>query len=338
MLQLKQSPYRNAKILIVDDRIDNLDLLSTICNLHGFKTSISNQGKLAIKLAKKIRPNVILLDINMPEMDGFTVCQVLKKHKLTKDIPVIFISVLKEVKNKTQAFGLGGNDYITKPFQVEDVVARIENQLKFYYVQKELKTKNQQLAKEVQERQSAEIKLLKLNQKLSKLATLDSLTNIANRRYLDEILTKEWKRGQREHYPLSFILCDIDYFKFYNDYLGHQAGDVCLTQVAQKISKTVHRSGDLVARYGGEEFAIILPRTEAKNALLVAEKIRRQIEKLKIPHPHSVVSDRVSLSLGVSSVVPDFSYTEEQLLQAADQALYEAKKQGRDRVVFKQMV
>ena len=334
MFQLKQSPYSQAKILIVDDVADNLELLSTICSLHGYEVISTNCGESAIELAKKVHPQVILLDISMPKMDGFTVCQVLKADRVTEDIPIVFISVFKEVDNKTQAFELGGNDYITKPFEVEDVIARIENQLKFYYVQTELKTKNELLAQEIQERQAAETKLLKLNHKLSKLATSDSLTNIANRRYFDEILAKEWQRGKREKAPLSLILCDIDCFKLYNDYFGHQAGDVCLQQVAIAISETVNRSGDLVARYGGEEFAVILPQTKTEEALLVAEKIRQQIKKLNIFHPDSLVGNRVSLSLGVSSIVPSYDYTKKQLLQTADKALYEAKNRGRDRVIF----
>ena len=327
-------PSEKAKILIVDDRPDNLELLSVICSFQGYEVTKSDRGKSAIELAKRERPHLILLDISMPEMDGYTVCQILKSDSATKDIPIIFISVLKEIENKTQAFKFGGNDYITKPFQIEDVLLRVETQLKFYQVQTELKEKNQQLAREIQDRQTAETKLLKLNHKLSKLATLDSLTNIANRHYFDEMLNKEWQRGRIESSPLGLILCDIDHFKLYNDCLGHQAGDICLKQVAQAISETVRHSGDLAARYGGEEFAIILPQTTPENALIVAENIRLQIKELNIPHPHSTVSDRVSLSLGVSCVIPNPATTKQQLLVAADKALYQAKNAGRDRAIL----
>ena len=328
-------PSQQAKILIVDDQPDNLELLSVICGFQGYEVTKSDRGKLAIELAKQERPHLILLDISMPEMDGYTVCQILKSDSATKDIPIIFISVLKEIENKTQAFKFGGNDYITKPFQIEDVILRVETQLKFYGVQIELKERNQQLAKEIQDRQAAETKLLKLNHKLSKLATLDSLTNIANRHYFDEILNKEWQRAQIESSPLSLILCDIDYFKLYNDFLGHQAGDTCLKQVAQAISKTVRHSGDLAARYGGEEFAVILPQTTPENALVVAENIRLRIKELNIPHPSSSVSDRVSLTLGVSCVIPNSATTKQQLLVTADTALYQAKNAGRDCSVLK---
>ena len=319
-----------AKILAIDDRLDNLELLSTMLRLYGYEVEECDCALSAIELAKATLPDLILLDAKMPELDGFSVCQILKSDRHTKEIPIIFISALKELENKTKAFKFGGSDYITKPFQIEEVLARVENQLKYYYLQTELKARNQQLQQEIEKRQAAEEKLLKLNQKLNKLATLDGLTKIANRYYFDQTLTKEWFRGKREQSPLSLIMADVDYFKLYNDYYGHQAGDRCLQQVAQAISKTVNRPADLVARYGGEEFAIIIPQTSAENALYIAEKIRHQVEMLNIPHSASLASDRVSLSLGVTSIIPSFEYSQEKLLAAADKALYQAKSKGRN--------
>jgi len=330
-------PPRQAKILVVDDQQDSLELLSTILKLHGHEVKECNRGKSAIEYASISIPDLILLDISMPEMDGFSTCQMLRGDRATQDIPIIFITGLKEAEDKTLAFKFGGNDYITKPFQVEEVIARVEHQLKFYYLQAELKAKNQQLEIEITNRQIAETKLLKLNHELSKLAISDGLTNIANRHYLDRYLAQEWLRGQREKFSLALILGDIDYFKLYNDSLGHQEGDNCLKQVAQALAKAVSRPADLVARYGGEEFAIVLPQTSANNALLLAEKIRFKIQALNIPHPNSLVSDRISLSLGVTAVVPNPQYTEKQLLLTADKALYEAKAEGRNRTVLKPM-
>ena len=175
--------------------------------------------------------------------------------------------------------------------------------------------------------------MLELNRRLKVLATLDGLTQVANRHRFDEYLEREWLRSQREKMPLAIILCDVDYFKHYNDRFGHQAGDVCLQQVAQSISNVIKRPADLVARYGGEEFVIILPQTTAETALTIAETIRTQIANLNLEHPESDASDRISLSLGVTSIIPSVQYTKEQLLATADKALYQAKQQGRNRVI-----
>ncbi|MBE9045195.1 diguanylate cyclase [Pleurocapsales cyanobacterium LEGE 10410] len=334
MFEQERSPSKKERIMVVDDQLDNLDLLSTILNLQGYKVEVFDRGKPALETAQTKPPDVMLLDISMPEMDGFEVCRRIKNHPHTKDTPIIFVSSLNEVGNKTRAFRCGGSDYITKPFQLEEVIVRVENQLQISRLKAELEAKNTRLEQELARCQIVEEKLLQLNQKLGKLATIDSLTQIANRRTFEEALIREWQRGQREKQDLSLIICDIDHFKLYNDTYGHQAGDVCLRKVAQAILNTVMRPADLVARYGGEEFVVILPQTPANNALKVAEKIRLQIEQLSLPHPQSSVSDRVSISLGVTSVVPQPKYTRKQLLFTADKALYQAKKQGRNRAVL----
>ena len=325
---------KKETILVVDDRADNTELLSIMLTLQGYEVEQSNRGIKAIEIAKARSPDLILLDVNMPEMDGFEACQRLKADPDTIDIPVIFISALDKVSDKIKAFEYGGNDYITKPFQVEEVVARVRNQLQISRLKTELKAKNTRLEQELSKRKSIEKKLLEVNQQLSKLATLDGLTQLANRRKFDEFLSREWQRGQREQHCISLIFCDIDYFKLYNDSFGHQSGDLCLQKVAQAIVSAVKRPADLVARYGGEEFAVILPQTPATNALLVAEKIRQRVKQLDLCHPRSLVSDRVSLSLGVTCAVPNSRYTTDRLLVTADRALYQAKEQGRDRAVL----
>ena len=325
---------KKETILVVDDRADNTELLSIMLTLQGYEVEQSNRGIKAIEIAKARPPDLILLDVSMPEMDGFEACQRLKADPDTIDIPVIFISALDKVSDKIKAFEYGGNDYITKPFQVEEVVARVRNQLQISRLKTELKAKNTRLEQELSKRKSIEKKLLEVNQQLSKLATLDGLTQLANRRKFDEFLSREWQRGQREQHCISLIFCDIDYFKLYNDSFGHQSGDLCLQKVAQAIVSAVKRPADLVARYGGEEFAVILPQTPATNALLVAEKIRQRVKQLDLCHPRSLVSDRVSLSLGVTCAVPNSRYTTDRLLVTADRALYQAKEQGRDRAVL----
>lgn len=169
------------------------------------------------------------------------------------------------------------------------------------------------------------------NQELHRLVTVDGLTQVANRRRFDEYLLQEWRRLAREQAPLSLIMCDVDFFKLYNDTYGHQAGDECLIQVASAIEKSIKRPADLVARYGGEEFAVILPNTDAAGATCVAEEIRIAIKALEIPHCTSRVSDRVTISLGVATIVPFPAFSPEMLIDAADRALYQAKDRGRDR-------
>lgn len=192
---------------------------------------------------------------------------------------------------------------------------------------------NAKLQQEIVERQRAEEALAKANEELSRLAKLDGLTKVANRRYLDEYLNTEWRRMSREHLPLSLILCDIDYFKLYNDKYGHQAGDDCLRQVAQAMVRSVKRASDLVARYGGEEFAVILPNTSLEGAVQVATVMQQQVEALQIEHADSKVHAYVSLSIGVSSMIPNSNFLPEVLINMADNALYEAKRQGRNQVV-----
>ncbi len=182
-------------------------------------------------------------------------------------------------------------------------------------------------------RKFAEEELQKANKELQRLASVDGLTQIANRRHFDTSLEKEWRRMIREKNILSLILCDIDFFKYYNDNYGHQEGDRCLQRVAQAIDSALKRPGDMVARYGGEEFVAILPNTDSKGAEVISERIREEILKLRIPHAHSGTAPHVTLSLGVSTALPNHGSRPETLIESADKALYEAKEQGRNRTV-----
>jgi len=186
--------------------------------------------------------------------------------------------------------------------------------------------------KDISDRKKAEEALQQANMELQRLASIDSLTQIANRRQFDEVLTLEWRRMQREGLPLSLIMIDIDCFKIYNDTYGHQQGDDCLQSVAKSISQQSKRPADLVARYGGEEFVVVLPNTDTEGATHLAEQMRKQVQSLKMPHKNSPVTPEVTISLGVSTIVPVSDYTPEQLLACADQGLYQAKEAGRNRV------
>jgi diguanylate cyclase (GGDEF)-like protein len=257
----------------------------------------------------------------------------LKSEDRTRDIPVIFISALNETEDKIKGFQAGGVDFITKPFNAIEVMARVETHLTLRNMQKKIQEQNLQLLDEIDERKRAEKALEKANRKLERLASLDGLTKIPNRRQFDLYLQQEWKRMTREQAPLAIILCDIDYFKLYNDTYGHVAGDKCLEQVAQAIRRAVKRPADLVARYGGEEFVVVMSNTDVDGAVKVAEEIRREIATLKILHAQSEVGQHISLSMGVGSTVPGRFNTPEAFIDDADQCLYRAKEAGRDRII-----
>ncbi|OLP18223.1 hypothetical protein BST81_11730, partial [Leptolyngbya sp. 'hensonii'] len=246
----------------------------------------------------------------------FEVCRRLKANPKLRNIPIIFITASSDTETKVQGLSLGAVDYITKPFQQEEVLARVRVHLRLRFLTE--KVKEQAIALKI------------ANQELQRLAHLDGLTQLANRRRFDEYFELEWRRSMRSDAPLALILCDIDYFKQYNDLYGHQAGDTCLKQVAATVQEMVKRSADLVARYGGEEFAVILPNTDSAGAFHIAETIRLGVQHLAIPHARSSVSPWVTLSLGISSCIPSSDISPAALIQAADKGLYKAKQKNRN--------
>jgi diguanylate cyclase (GGDEF)-like protein len=308
--------FFNGVILIVDDNPTNLSVLSIALKAAGYKIRVAMDGASAIEQVQEDAPELILLDVQMPGIDGFETCLRLKANQATQDIPIIFITASTDLDNKVKGLSVGAVDYITKPFQQKEVLARVRVHLELRY-----------LTRKVQEQAIA---LQQANQELHRLANLDGLTEVANRRRFDEYFGQEWRRAGRERTPLSLILCDIDYFKNYNDHYGHQAGDACLMRVAKAISETLYRPADLVARYGGEEFAIILPNTASEGAVHIAKLIQSQIKQLDIPHAQSHVSSQVTVSLGISSQMPTPSMESHAFIAITDKALYLAKAEGRN--------
>ena len=280
---------------------------------------------MAIKEVLRIRPTVILQDLVMPDIDGLTLLKYYRAHPDIRNIPVIVLSVKEEPKVKSEAFYLGANDYLVKlPDEVE-LVARLRYHSKAYVYQ----LQRDEAFKALQESQQ---RLAEMNKRLMRLSILDGLTGIPNRRRFDESLGIEWKRAMRNKTPISLILMDIDYFKLYNDHYGHQEGDECLKKVAKTLESLIQRPTDLVSRYGGEEFVALLPETGPDGAKILAERMRQTVEELCIPHQQSKVSECVTLSLGVASVVPERGESAEKLVEMADKALYKAKQSGRNRV------
>ncbi len=327
--------HAKGNILLVDDTPDNLRLLSNMLSRQGYEVRSVINGQMALMGVRAEPPDLILLDINMPQMNGYEVCQQLKRDEQTADIPIIFISALDDVIDKVRAFTIGGVDYITKPFQLEEVLARVENQLTLRRLQRLLKEQNEQLQREIQEHQRAEMALQVANQKLQHLAITDELTQVVNRRFFYQYLQEQWEILADAKQPLSLILCDVDHFKTFNDTYGHLAGDECLRQIAQVIRSTLKRGADLVGRYGGEEFILLLPCTDAAGAFEVATAVLAAIQDLKIKHEYASETGYVTVSLGVSTVIPDRVENPENLVKVADTALYAAKAQGRNCVMLK---
>ncbi len=279
----------------------------------------------AVKMANQILPTLILQDLVMPEIDGLMMVRFFRVNPDTCQVPIIVLSVKEEPEIKSQAFAIGANDYVVKlPDRVE-LIARIRYHSRAYIYQKQ----RDEAFRALQESQRD---LADANRTLQKLSSLDGLTGIANRRQFDEVLKQEWHRAMRHGNYLSLILLDIDFFKLYNDNYGHQRGDDCLKQVAGVIERSMKRETDLAARYGGEEFAAILPDTDAEGAVGVAEYMIERLAELKIPHARSKVSEHVTISVGVSSLIPDRGTEPAMLIAIADKALYKAKEEGRNRV------
>ncbi|CAM4165486.1 diguanylate cyclase [Vreelandella rituensis] len=301
--------HKKQTVLIVDDQPDNIQVLANLLKAD-YRIKVANKGEKALTIAGgEDAPDLILLDVQMPGLDGYEVCRQLKEDASTHDIPIIFVTARDSVSDEEKGFLLGAVDYIAKPFYPAIVRARVNTHMSL-----KLKT-----------------------DLLEQVVMLDGLTGIPNRRYFDEQLAKELRRSRRQGEPLAVIMMDVDHFKQFNDYYGHGPGDDCLKKVARTLEAAAERPADLVARYGGEEFVALLPGTDAEGASWVAERLREAILTLAIPHAHSSAAEVVTLSLGVAVLSPHIDeqvgehiMESKNLLSQADQALYAAKKAGRN--------
>lgn len=285
----------------------------------------------AISKANEVQPTIILQDLVMPDVDGYTLLKFYRGNAATTGTPVIILSSRDDPKDKRQAFENGANDYLVKLPDKIELIARIRAHSKSYLLQLQRDEAYREMQKLQEQLTESHRKLEENNAVLQRLSTMDGLTGIANRRHFDETLVIQWRICYREKKPLSIIMMDIDFFKKYNDGYGHQGGDDCLKAVAKALNEALHRPGDFIARYGGEEFVVILPNTDAKGAAEVAEHLRANVQAKNIPHAYSAAANHVSVSLGVASVQPDDASTPEKLLAMADAALYKSKEQGRNR-------
>ncbi len=318
-------PASSIVVLLVDDQpIVGEAIRRMLAGNADIAFHFCADAQRAIDTAAAVRPTTILQDLVMPGVDGFTLVQQMREHPATAQIPIIVLSSREDPRDKSRAFEIGASDYLVKlPDQIE-LVARIRAHSKSFLAQ--LQRDEAYRALEELGRQLAE-----KNAILEALSSLDGLTGIANRRRFDEALESEWRRGRREGTQLSLLLIDVDFFKRYNDHYGHLEGDDCLRKVAAALKRSAHRPADLVARYGGEEFCILMGDTDAPGAAQVAETARRAIEELAIPHARSEAAGCVTISLGSATLTPGSHFDGAQLIKLADAALYEAKKDGRNR-------
>ena len=292
------------RILVVDDQATNIQVLYQILAAD-YQVLMATSGAQALHLCLSKKPDLVLLDLIMPEMDGYQICQHLKADVSTRDIPIIFITAQNDEAAEERGFDLGAVDFISKPVNPRIVRARVKTHL-----------------------------MLKAQSDLLRSwAYLDGLTGVHNRRFFDERIVAEMGRASRNQTALSVVMIDVDFFKRYNDHYGHQTGDDCLRRVATTLKAHLLRSGDHVARYGGEEFVCLLPDTGFAGAMQLATAIRKKIMALQIAHAESSVAPYVTVSLGVGSKPENVQADARALINLADMQLYKAKETGRHRIV-----
>ena len=295
---------KKNSLLIVDDENSNLKVLSHILGSE-YTIYTAKNGADAIERAKEYKPDLILLDILMPEMDGYQTLSTIKKTEEIKKIPVIFITGLDSDEDEEKGLSLDAVDYITKPFSPIVVKLRVRNQ----------------------------IQIVTQMRTIERLSLIDQLTNLPNRRSFDDRLLMEWKQAIREQTPISVLMMDLDKFKKINDDYGHQQGDLVLQTSAVILSRAVKRPADFVARWGGEEFVVLLPNTPLEGALDIAEVIRAKVESSLIQGNNGVELS-VTISIGVNSIIPSRMDTIDAFISRADKGLYAAKDAGRNRVIY----
>ena len=318
-------------ILIVDDRPENLITLEQVLESPELTVVRAESGHQALEKTLDYDFALILLDVQMPVMDGYETATLLRGNKKTKHIPIIFVTAAnKEEAHVFRGYGSGAVDYLFKPLAADVLKSKVKIFLELHKQHQLLETKTWELDAKVAELEALKRELEESNEKLRQLSSLDGLTDLPNRRFFDETLVREWQRGRRRRKPLTLIIADIDHFKAYNDAYGHVIGDDCLKKVAAGLDKSILRDVDTIARYGGEEFAAILPETDQEGGILIAKRMLKTIQDLNIPHEHSKTADRVTISLGLSTIIPNRKTNATKLIQSADRALYLAKASGRN--------
>lgn len=291
------------KVMIVDDEISNIELMGAMLE-DEYEIIFARSGEKALDIARRSPPDLILLDVVMPGLDGYETCRRIKQDPALANVPIIFTTGLDSIECEIQGLAAGAIDYVTKPVQPVALRRRVSNH----------------------------VDLKQMRDQLENLAMVDQLTGLGNRRMLETLLTEEMTRLVRGAENLSIILVDIDFFKQFNDIYGHLDGDRCIRKVAGALGGAMRRSGDLCVRYGGEEFACVLPRTDLSGAMHRAELLRQRVEELAILHGGSSCASFITISAGVASqrCRPGMSMNE--WFENADRQLYASKSGGRNRI------
>lgn len=302
-------------LLVVDDNNDNLKFIGNLLEMEGYDPVLANNGYQALSYIEQEKPHLILLDVMMPEIDGYEVCQALKSNTETKDIPVIFLTAKSEPDDLVKGFEIGAVDYITKPFNICELKARVKNHLDLFLTRQKLQQANEQLKQTLTQLEIAGI--------------TDQLTGLYNRRYFVDKIEYEIGRSKRNVTTFAIIIGDLDDFKQINDMYGHLAGDYVLIEVARMMQESV-RSQDIISRWGGEEFIIILPDTDEEGALIVAEKIRTKIADFNFIYESRTLN--VTVTFGVTRYGSGLSAND--MIKKADNALYQGKRHGKNKTII----
>ncbi len=307
------------KVLVVEDSKVTLKAICTYLERMGIAALTAETGKDALDIYRRERPDIILLDGRLPDIDGFEVAMEVRAMEKKKDwTAIIFLTSMTKDEDLARGIEAGADDYLMKPISEIVLQAKVNAMRRLVTMQRSLIEVTH--------------KLNQANKELQLLSATDGLTGLSNRRMFDELSLREWRRCERAKKPFSLVMVDVDSFKLYNDHYGHQAGDECLKVVATQMLRAAPRASDVVARYGGEEFVFVLGETDIDGAKWVANHVRQRIADLNMPHVVSALR-HVSVSCGVASVMPGDKTSLETLLQSADYALYQAKEQGRNKVV-----
>ncbi|MBI3793831.1 MAG: response regulator [Nitrospinae bacterium] len=318
---------KDGKILIVENSPSERHIFSYFLQKNGYAVFGARNGEESLKAVNSFKPDLVITDSHLPGMNAFELTKRLAEEEKSRSTPVIMVTSSKEKGEAIQGLAAGAVDYIVKPFDESEMIARLQVHIRNKRLLEQIVAEKEKLG-------DALSKLEDANKILERLAVGDGLTGLSNRRHFDELIRVEWSRAWRDEKPLSFLMLDIDFFKKYNDGYGHQQGDTCIKKVAGAIKQIAKRPTDIAARYGGEEFAIILPGTVANGAFLVAEGIRALVEAWQIPHEYSGVAPYVTVSIGyvcLDPTEPNQPKEFKELIEMADKALYKSKHDGRNR-------